>query len=86
VEDTAMAQLSLVDCSSQKFTEKWKLSLTGFYYDSDKAEGAGVFEDGDPEFRYKWAEIHNNTFVMIAQLKMIAIDLSTGKKIWEIQL
>lgn len=86
VEDTATAQLSLVDCSSRKFTEKWKLNLTGFYYDSDKAEGAGVFEDGDPEFRYKWADIHDNTFVMIAQLKMFAIDLSTGKKLWEIQL
>lgn len=86
VEDTATAQISMVDCSSRRFSEKWKLTLTGFYYDSDKAEGAGVFEDGDPEFRYKWAEIHNNTFVMIAQLKMIAIDLSTGKKIWEIQL
>ena len=86
VEDTATAQITLVDCSANRFAEKWKLTLPGFYYDSDKAEGAGVFDDGDPEFRYKWAEIHNNTFVMIAQLKMIAIDLSTGKKIWEIQL
>jgi hypothetical protein len=68
------------------FVERWHLDLTSFYYDPDEAEGAGVFEDGDPEFGYRWADIQDGKFVMIAQLQMICIDMKTGKQLWQIPL
>lgn len=87
VSDTARAILTCVDMSKpKKFVERWHLDLTSFYYDPDKAEGAGVFDEGDPEFRYRWVDIHDNKFVMIAQLQMICVDMTTGKKLWEIKL
>lgn len=86
VSDTAAAVLSLVEWNGKKFDQRWQVTLPGFYFNPDEAEGAGVFDEGDPEFRYRWAEIHDGKFVMIAQLKMISIDMSTGKKLWEISL
>ena len=86
VEDTAHALITCVDCTSGKFSERWQLSLDDFYFDPNKAEGAGVFDDGDPEFGYRWAEIYDGKFVMIAQLQMICIDMKTGKQLWQIQL
>jgi hypothetical protein len=86
VQDTARAIITCVDCKSKKFTQRWQLNLSSFYFDPDKAEGAGVFDEGDPEFRYRWTDIHDGKFVMIAQLQMICIDMTTGKKLWEISL
>jgi hypothetical protein len=87
VSDTARAILTCVDQSKpKKFVERWHLDLTSFYYDPDKAEGAGVFDEGDPEFGYRWADLHDGKFVMIAQLQMICVDMSSGKKLWEIKL
>ncbi len=87
VSDTARAIITCVDMTQpKKFVERWHLDLTSFYYDPDKAEGAGVFDEGDPEFGYRWADIHDGKFVMIAQLQMICIDMSTGKQLWQIQL
>lgn len=86
VSDTAHAIISCVDCQSKKFTERWHLDLPAFYFDPGKAESAGVFDDGDPEFSYRWADIHDGKLVMIAQLQMVCVDMTTGKKLWEIQL
>jgi hypothetical protein len=87
VSDTARAIITCVDMTQpKKFVERWHLDLTSFYFDPDKAEGAGVFEDGDPEFGYRWADIHDGKFVMIAQLQMICIDMKTGKQLWQIPL
>ncbi len=87
VSDTARAILTCVDMTKPKnFIERWHLDLTSFYFDPDKAEGAGVFDEGNPEFRYRWADICDGKFVMIAQLQMICVDMATGKKLWEIQL
>lgn len=87
VSDTARAILTCVDRTKPKrFVERWHLDLTSFYFDPDKAEGAGVFDDGDPEFGYRWADIHEGKFVMIAQLQMICVDMATGKKLWQITL
>lgn len=86
VSDTSRAILTCVDCRSKKFTERWRLDLSSLYFDPDKAEGAGVFDEGNPEFRYRWADIHDGKFVMIAQLQMICIDMSSGKKLWQITL
>lgn len=87
VSDTARAILTCVDQTKpKKFVERWHLDLTSFYFDPDKAEGAGVFDEGDPEFGYRWADIHAGKFVMIAQLQMICVDMATGKKLWEIPL
>jgi hypothetical protein len=87
VADTARAIITCVDITKpKKFTERWHLDLTSFYYDPDKAEGAGVFDEGDPEFGYRWADIHDGKFVMIAQLQMICIDMKSGKQLWQISL
>lgn len=86
VSDTARAILTCVDCNAKKFTERWHLDLSSFYFDPDKAEGAGVFDEGDPEFRYRWADIYDGKFVMIAQLQMVCVDMTSGKKLWEIPL
>ena len=87
VSDTARAIITCVDMTRPKtFVERWHLDLTSFYYDPDEAEGAGVFEDGDPEFGYRWADIQDGKFVMIAQLQMICIDMKTGKQLWQIPL
>jgi hypothetical protein len=87
VSDTARAIITCVDMTRPKtFVERWHLDLTSFYYDPDEAEGAGVFEDGDPEFGYRWADIHDGKFVMIAQLQMICMDMKTGKQLWQIPL
>jgi hypothetical protein len=87
VSDTSRAILTCVDMTKpRKFVERWHLDLTSFYFDPDKAEGAGVFEEGDPDFDYRWADIHEGKFVMIAQLQMICVDMATGNKLWEKQL
>ena len=87
VSDTARAIITCVDQAKPKqFVERWHLDLSSFYFDPDKAEGAGVFDEGDPEFGYRWAEIHDGKFVMIAQLQMICIDMSNGKELWKITL
>ena len=87
VADTARAILTCVDRTKpKKFVERWHLDLTSFYFDPDKAEGAGVFDEGDPEFGYRWADIHEGKFVMIAQLQMICVDMTTGEKLWQITL
>ncbi len=86
VSDTATAIITLVEWNGKKFDQRWQFPLTGFYHSPDQAEGAGVFEEGNPEFGYRWTDMHDGKFVMIAQLKMICIDMKIGKKIWEISL
>jgi hypothetical protein len=86
VSDTSRAVLTCVDCKAKQFTERWHLDLSSFYFDPDKAEGAGVFDEGNPDFDYRWADIHEGKFVMIAQLQMICVDMTSGKKLWQITL
>ncbi len=86
VSDTARAVITLVDMNGKKFTQRWMLNLPSLYFDPDKAESAGVFDEGNPEFGYRWADIQEGKFLMIAQLKMICIDINSGKLLWEISL
>lgn len=86
VSDTARAVLTCIDVNAKKFTQRWVLNLPSFYFNPDEAEGAGVFDEGNPEFGYRWTEVFDGKLLMIAQLKMICVDLKNGKKLWEISL
>ncbi len=86
VSDTARAIITCIDCNSKKFTQRWQLKLPAFYFNPSEAEGAGVFDEGNPEFGYRWADIHDGKFLMIAQLRMICVEMKSGKLLWEITL
>jgi outer membrane protein assembly factor BamB len=87
VTDTSRMQLTKVNFDGRTFTETWTVKLADFYRDPEKADDKGAFEtvfsDGNPNFRYQWFDIADNKLFMISQLRMICIDVETGKTLWE---
>lgn len=90
VTDTAKAVITKIELKGSHFSEMWSTVLNGFYSDADKAKATGafnvVFSKGSPEFDYKWFQIEGDKLIMIAQLRMVCMDVNTGKIAWEIPL
>lgn len=87
VTDTARMQVTKLNLNGRTFTEAWTARLPEFYRDPEKADSKGAFEtvfsDGNPNFRYQWFEIADDKLFMISQLRLICIDVKTGKTLWE---
>ncbi len=87
VTDTARMQLTKVNLNGKTFTENWTVKLPEYYRDADKADSKGAFEtvfsDGNPSFRFEWYELADDKLFMISQLRMICIDIKSGKPLWE---
>ncbi len=91
VTDTSRCMISSLSLfAGNNARENWSVMLNRYYFNPDKADALGAFEtvmsEGDPEFRYRWFDTHDGKLIMISQLQMCAIDLSTGKIIWDIDL
>ncbi len=90
VSDTAHTIFSKIDMRQGNFTQKWSLQFPQLYFDASKANNKGAFSsvmsEGNPRFDYTWFDQHNNRLFLIAQLKMLCIDLKNGQLIWEINL
>lgn len=87
VTDTAHMQVTKVNWDGKTFTEKWTVRLNNFYRDPGKADDKGAFEtvfsDGNPSFRYQWFDITDDKLFIISQLRMICLDVKSGKVLWE---
>lgn len=87
VTDTAHMQVTKVNWDGKTFTEKWTVRLDNFYRDPEKADDKGAFEtvfsDGNPSFRYQWFDITDDKLFIISQLRMICLDVKSGKVLWE---
>jgi hypothetical protein len=91
VTDTSRCMLSSVSLiSGNNARENWNVLMSRYYFNPDKADELGAFEtvmsDGNPEFRYRWFNIHEGKLIMIGQLQMCCIELKTGKLLWDIDL
>jgi hypothetical protein len=91
VTDTSRCMISSLSLfAGNNARQNWSVMLNRYYFNPDKADALGAFEtvmsDGNPEFRYRWFDIHDGKLIMISQLQMCAIDLSTGNIIWDIDL
>ncbi len=68
----------------------WTTHLIGIYHNSSKADQAGAFETvyskGNPEFDYEWGCTDGTYLVIIRQLHMLALDMKTGKLVWNIEI
>jgi hypothetical protein len=87
VTDTARMQMTKLNWNGKTFTEAWTVKLPAFYRDPEKADSKGAFEtvfsDGNPNFRFQWFEIADDKLFMISQLRLICIDVKSGKTLWE---
>jgi hypothetical protein len=87
VSDTSHMQVTKVNLDGRTFNEAWTVRLDNFYRDPEKADDKGVFEtvfsEGNPSFRYQWFDIADNKLFIISQLRMICLDVKSGKVLWE---
>lgn len=87
VSDTAKMLVTKTQWSGKTFTEKWTVTLPGFFRDPAKADSKGAFEtvfsDGNPEFDFQWFVLDSGKLILISQLQMICLDSGTGKILWQ---
>jgi hypothetical protein len=87
ISDTAGLMCSYLSIEPTGLRELWSLRIPGMYYDPGKADQKGAFEtvfsDGNPEFRFERFTYHGTTLVMIYQLTLTAIDVQSGKVLWQ---
>jgi hypothetical protein len=91
MSDTAHWLLSRVDLRADTTWQvRWEIPLKGFYRDTWLAQEKGVFNDllevGSPKFTYSWAGTSGGKMVLIAQLKMLCLDMISGRIYWQVQL
>ncbi len=87
ITDTAYTVISKIEYDGINNLKKiWDTKLPGVYFDLYKAREKGAFETvfskGNPVYNYNWSGIINNQLILVTQLKLISIDLTTGKIIW----
>jgi hypothetical protein len=88
VSDTAHIIVSRVNLQADNTWKiVWNTHLTSLYHDHSKADQAGVFEKvyskGNPKFAYEWAGQWGDYMVLIAQLRMVCLNMKDGKILWE---
>ncbi|CAN5916605.1 hypothetical protein BH11BAC7_BH11BAC7_10920 [soil metagenome] len=87
VSDTSRMQVTKVNLNGKIFTETWTVKLPQFYRDPGKANSKGAFEtvfsDGNPSFSYQWFGLPEDKLIIISQLRIICIDVNSGKTTWE---
>jgi hypothetical protein len=88
LSDTALAMVAGVKFNPDtSWTILWSTQLPSLYFDANKADNAGAFETvfskGDPSFDYTWAGTDGKHLVIIGQLRMVCIEMATGKVLWD---
>lgn len=91
IADTARAHISQVRLQPDKtWRTIWQTRLPSVYHNASKADQAGAFEEvfssGNPSFDYFWADILDGKLILIAQLRMLALELKTGRLLWDVAL
>lgn len=91
IADTARAHVSQVRLLPDSTWQlAWDTRLHTLYHNASKADQAGAFEEvfssGNPKFDYFWAGIAQGHLVLIGQLRMICLNVKTGKVVWEVEL
>lgn len=85
--DTARTIITKLQLTEKKFQEIWSTPLPHFYVDPDKAKAQGAFETvfskGNPSFSYRWFDVEDGKLIMISQLRMVCLDVKSGKILWE---
>ncbi len=87
ISDTAGLMCSYLSVEPSGLRELWTLRIPGMYYDPAKADQRGVFEtvfsEGNPEFRFQRFTYFKNMLIMVYQLSITAVDMESGKVLWQ---
>jgi len=88
-KDAALVVSSVEWAPGQPLRQRWQTTLPDLFFDPANARETSafktVFSSGNPQFRFKWADIAGQQLLITWMLQTCCIDTENGKVLWRVK-